>query len=87
MILYADELNLLGRAGADLHLILREVDGFDAASGMRSNTVPGKTEILLTGFLPADRDVLKAEHSTIGGEVIQFVPGYKYLGIWHSADL
>lgn len=73
MLLYADDFDLLGRAGIHMRLLLSEVDSFNAASGMHANTGPGKTEMMLLGALLAECSFQEAQTFTKGGKVIAFV--------------
>ena len=82
-MLYADDFCLLlsGRlAVSHMHLLLRVVDEFRLASGMRANTGIGKTEMMLFGVSAARRAQLQAEVFRVGGQAIRFVSQYKYLG-------
>ena len=74
----------LGRlAVSHMDRLLRVVDEFCLASGMRVNTGIGKTEMMLFGVSAARRAQLQAEVFRVGGQAIRFVSSYKYLGIHH----
>ena len=89
-MLYADDFCLItmgGEAVGHMHQLLRVVDQYNAASGMRANTGLGKTEMMLFGVSPARRLQLQEEEFRVGGDVIRFVMQYKYLGILHDGGV
>ena len=90
LMLYADDFCLLalGRpAVGHMHRLLGVVDEFCMASGMRTNTGLGKTEMMLFGVSAARRAQLQSEVFRVGGQAIRFVSQYKYLGIHHHEQL
>ena len=70
-----------------MHGLLMEVDVLGETSGMRANTVPGNTEMMLVGALAFPRSELEAECCYVGVQVMGFVEAHKCLGICHCRDV
>ena len=82
-LFYADDGLLLAVNVQGVHVLTECTDVFCARSGMRPNLGPGKTEIVIFGIPPARRAVIQQRHSFhIMGELVRYVPRYKYLGCW-----
>ena len=90
MLLYADDFILVSvgvMAGDGMRALLGQLDAFNGCSGMRANTGPGKTELVVYAASAVQRASLQAETFTVGGAVIMFVSQYRYLGvIYHETQ-
>lgn len=70
---YADDIAILGENFADIQLAINEMQRFASQLVMKINA--GKTKLLTAGFVPTEKQPI-----VLGGEVLEEVDRFKYLG-------